>query len=86
MPATTEQVREARLRRLAHRRGCSISKSRIRTPHVDDMGGYRLIDHRLTSSYLWTIRAGESFDLDLDDVERILTSYDSTSGSKAPPR
>jgi hypothetical protein len=38
------------------------------------MGGYRLLDHRLTSSYRWTIVAGESFDLDLDDVERILTS------------
>jgi hypothetical protein len=74
MPATTQSVREARLRRQAHRRGCSISKSRIRTPHLDDMGGYRLLDHRLTSSRRWSILAGESFELDLDDVERILTS------------
>jgi hypothetical protein len=38
------------------------------------MGGYRLLDHRLTSSRRWSILAGESFELDLDDVERILTS------------
>lgn len=71
---TTEVVREARLRRLAHRRGCSIRKSRVRTRRVDDLGGYRLLDHQTTGSHDVAIAAGERFELDLDDLERILTS------------
>lgn len=61
-----EKVRENRLRRMAQRLGLDIRKSRVRTVHVDDLGGYRVLTR--DGEFL----AGERHELSLDDVEAIL--------------
>jgi hypothetical protein len=38
------RAREQRLRRLAHRHGVLLEKSRLRTPEARGYGGYRLVD------------------------------------------
>ena len=50
MPVS-DHTRERRLRRRAHQQGRSLRKSRVRTPHLDDLGGYMLLDHESTSSH-----------------------------------
>lgn len=62
-----EKVRVNRLRRWARRLGLEVRKSRVRATHLDDFGWYRLVN-----TYRNSIEAGERFDLDLDDVERML--------------
>lgn len=62
-----EKVRENRLRRWAKRLGLDVCKSRVRVTHLDDYGGYMLVDS--WSNY---IVEGEKFSLDLDDVEQML--------------
>jgi hypothetical protein len=37
--------REHRLREKARRQGLSVGKSRVRTPHIDDLGGYMIVAH-----------------------------------------
>jgi hypothetical protein len=59
--------REDRLRRFARRQGLALRKSRVRRPHLDDHGGYRIID--ADRNY---IVAGEKFNLTLDDVDDYL--------------
>lgn len=60
------RVRENRVRRWAKRLGWEVQKSRVRLTHLDDHGGYRL------ENMYYGFLEGEKFDLDLDDVERIL--------------
>ena len=67
-PETLEQRREQRLRSAARRQGYLVRKSRARTANLHDLGGYRIVD-----PYFNTIVAGETFDLDLDDVESWLS-------------
>ena len=64
---TTEKSREARCRRRLKTLGYRLEKSRIRNPHADNRGGFRLVE-------LWnnSIAAGERFDMDLPAVERWL--------------
>jgi hypothetical protein len=59
---TTEQSRERRRRRRLAREGMALHKSRVVTLHLDDFGGYRIINGN------WVVR-GARFDLGLDDVE-----------------
>ena len=53
----------------------SIRKSRVRTPHLDDMGGYMILAHSTNgiSSHDGVVMAGSRFELDLDDLERYFT-------------
>jgi hypothetical protein len=44
----------------------ALHKSRVLTPHLDDFGGYRIINGN------WVVR-GARFDLGLDDVEEYLS-------------
>ncbi len=72
MPSTaavpSEATRESRARRAATKYGYAIRKSRSRTWHCDDHGGYRVVD--LDTN---TIVSGEKFDLSLDKLEAFLT-------------
>jgi len=71
MPETdTERNRENRLRRAVKRIGkanneeYALRKSRVRSPHVNDEGGYMIV-HLNQNIPLEGVR----FELDLDDVE-----------------
>lgn len=64
MRASTECRRESRLRYRLGRGGYRLQKSRVRHPHLDDLGGYRIIDSEGNFAV-----AGATFNLDLDDVE-----------------
>lgn len=59
----TEQAREQAPRCALNEEGFSLKKSHIRTPNLDDYGGYMIVD---TNNI---IVAGERYNLDLDDVE-----------------
>jgi len=59
----SEKAREARLRRRLRKEGVVLCKSRERTTHMNNYGGYMLADER--NYCLW----GENFELSLDDVE-----------------
>ena len=58
---------KARLGRLAKRYGYRLEKSRVRTPHLNDQGGFRLTDPTRN-----VVIAGERFDWTLDDVAGFL--------------
>ena len=64
---TDDKVRENRLRRWAKRLGFALQKSRVREPHIDDLGDYRIFD---TVGH-W-VAAGSQYELDLDGVEKYL--------------
>ena len=60
-----EKTRENKLRRQAKRLDLVIHKSRVREFHVDDHGGYRIVDrNRLVH--------GQRYELDLEDVAEYL--------------
>ena len=59
--------RETALRRLAHREGLVLEKSRARHAHRTDQGGYRLVDPYLNETVV-----GERFEYDLDAIEAFL--------------
>jgi hypothetical protein len=65
----TDPPREARLRRRAARQGFVLRKSRGRMRHMNDIGGYRVVDANRTT----LIVAGERFDMSLADVEQFLS-------------
>ena len=44
-----------------------MHKLRVRRPHLDDLGGYQVVD----VAGNWLV-AGERFELDLDEVEKLL--------------
>ena len=60
-------AREAAVRRLAYRKGLALEKSKARTTHRNDQGGYRLVDPYLNETVV-----GERFEYDLDAVEAFL--------------
>lgn len=66
-----EDSRERRLRRAAARQGLRLTKSRARDPRALLFGRYQLVN-------VWTnvVEVGERYGLDLDEVERALTSDD----------
>lgn len=59
---------ESALRHHAKRAGLLIRKSRARRRHVNDHGGYRLVD-----PFQNAVVAGERFDLTLIDLADLLT-------------
>jgi hypothetical protein len=61
-----EKKLENRLRKLAHRRGYRIQKSR-RQVDMDNFGEYMLIDIRFNAAIL-----GSRYDATLDDIEEFL--------------
>lgn len=56
--------KEQRLRRALIRQGLQLVKSRIRNTHLNNWGGYRIIDPNYN-----TVEAGVNYDLSLKDVE-----------------
>lgn len=67
--STTDQ-RVARLRRRLRRSDIILRKSRVRSPHLYDHGGYQLIDAERNA-----IISGPRFELGLDDVEDWLEAH-----------
>lgn len=64
---TTPDARIARLRRIAAKHDLGIQKSRCRSPHLNDLGGFMLFDVSRNA-----VVAGDRYDLDLDDVSAFL--------------
>ena len=71
-----DKVRENRLRRQAYRLGLMLRKSRARRIHLDDLGGYMLIDTQYNA-----IVGGDKFNLDLDGVEEMLDEREGSLGT-----
>ena len=71
-------AREAAVRRLAYREGLALVKSRARTPHRNDRGGYRLVD-----PYLDETVVGERFEYDLDAAGAFLRMLGGSNASGA---
>ncbi len=65
----TEQTdsgrRESAARRSLRRQGYQLRKSRACTPHLDNLGGYMILDPHINGNL-----AGSRFELTLEDVER----------------
>ncbi len=68
--ATSNKVRENRLRRVALRRGLRLEKTRRRDPLALDYGTYMLIDDRTNAVVARGLESG--YGLTLDDIERHL--------------
>lgn len=68
MADTAEKVRENRLRRVAARRGLTLTKSRRRDEGALDFGVYWFLDDR-------DRHVGSEQGYDLDGVERFLSTY-----------
>src|SRR5262245_17042479 len=62
--------REVAVRRLAHREGLTLEKSRTRKTNATDQGGYRLVDPYFNETVL-----GERFEYNLDEVEAFLRQH-----------
>lgn len=62
-----EKQREARLRRLLRKQGYLLKKSRIKNPHINNMGGYMIVDAQRNF-----VVNGDRFELDLDQVEKFI--------------
>ena len=60
-----DTAREKRVRRALRRQRHYLQKSRVRNPHLDDLGGYRIINRNNC------IVAGPRFDLTIDEAEEI---------------
>ena len=63
-------AREAAVRRLAAREGLALEKSRARNTHLNDQGGYRLVDPYFNETVF-----GERFEYNLDEVEAFLRQH-----------
>lgn len=61
---TNDKQLEARLRRKLHAQGYSLKKSRVRNPHINNRGGYMIVD---TNKNM--VINGVNFELTLKDVE-----------------
>jgi len=73
--ATDFRVRENRLRRVAHRQGLTLQKSRARDPRAITYGTYQLVDLDNYVVYAdWSLQRGHG--LELDDVEMFLVGGD----------
>ena len=68
---TQEKVWENRLRRMAHRQGYQLRKSRRRDPRAVSYGGYMVVD----SDHNFVVAGSSPFaySMDLKDVESWLT-------------
>ncbi len=66
-----EKTRENKLRRQAKRLGLAVTKSRVREFHVDDHGGYQIVD-----LYRNALVRGKRYELDLDDVAAYLAEVE----------
>jgi len=66
-----QKVRENRLRRMAHRLGLEIRKSRVRTIQLHDWGDYSVLDRKSGE-----VVAGEKQDLSVDQVESVLRAIE----------
>lgn len=64
---TTDQTREARLRRVAARQGLQLIKSRARDPRAVTYGTYQICDPQLGLLYSQE-RRDSGFGLSLDEV------------------
>jgi hypothetical protein len=64
------RAREQRLRRLAHRHGLRLEKSRIRTPKASGYGGYRLVDVQHNAVVYGGIPS--HYGATLDEIERFV--------------
>ncbi len=73
--ATTEKVRENRLRRMADRQGLVLVKSRRRDPRAFDYGRWMLVDAASSGVVAGTTGTGGP-EFSLDDVEDYLTDDD----------
>lgn len=60
--------RERRWRRELDKYGLALRKSRVKTIHADNFGGYMIIDRQRN-----TVVQGDRFDLEPDDVESFIT-------------
>ena len=67
----SDDVRENRLRRAAHRQGLRLERSRRRDPHALDFGTYRLLNSRTAA--VVAVGSESGYGLTLDQVERHLT-------------
>jgi len=63
-------AKETAVRRLAHREGLTLEKSTARRTHVNDQGGYRLVDPYFNETVL-----GERYEYDLDEIEAFLRQH-----------
>jgi hypothetical protein len=59
----SDNALESRLRRMARRQGMRIEKSRCRSVHMNNLGGYQLIDTARNF-----VIAGANYDLSLPDL------------------
>lgn len=67
----TDSARLQRLRRKADKLGYRIHKNRVKSPNLDDHGGYQVVDNETNG-----VSAGRRFDLDLGGVEAFLEEAD----------
>ncbi len=74
--STTSAARIARLRHLAAKHDLGIQKSRCRSPHLNNLGGYMLFDVSRNA-----VVAGDRCDLDLDDMAAFLADLRSRRGA-----
>jgi hypothetical protein len=66
----TESARVSAARRALARRGYTLRKSRIREPHLNDLGGFQIVS---TDNNL--VVAGADYDLALDYVEGFVAEH-----------
>ena len=71
----TEKVRENRLRRMAHRQGYKLVKSRLRDPRALGYGDYALLDNESSLIKFGRGPSGQPW-ATLDEIEKFLTSDD----------
>jgi hypothetical protein len=67
MSGLTETHRLRRLRQVARRAGRRIERSKISDIHLDDFGGFQIVDNRRNCVIL-----GSKFELELPDLEAFL--------------
>lgn len=63
----TDKAREERARAKLQRLGYRLLKSRVRSPHLNNQGGYQIVEASING-----VVAGSDYDLSLGDVEEWL--------------
>jgi hypothetical protein len=66
-----DQSREVQLRRMAHRQGLALEKSRKRNPRARGYGTYQLVDRE--TGTIVALGPSSGFGLTADEIEGILT-------------
>ena len=67
---TVEKRMEQKLRRALYKAGYQLHKSRARRIHIDNLGGYMIVNY-----YINGVVAGSRYDLELDDVASFVKMY-----------